>query len=232
MEMSPFSEKVRSVLLAPQAKVAKIIASSICILFVAGTAHASLIISKTNSTPGAVDGSSATRSVTINAGDLLGSPDSVLDVNLIVDFSKCSAGADTTGCTGGSGFTFNREIVFTLSYSATTVNIVNQDTFSGQSGNTRVTQTYDDEALSLVGGSTLLTGSFQPVGNLSDFDGLTATGVWTFFFQDTVGLDPLVVHDFTLQVTVPGSIPEPTTLLLMGIGLAGLGFARRRKLNA
>jgi len=27
-------------------------------------------------------------------------------------------------------------------------------------------------------------------------------------------------------------VPEPTTLLLMGLGLAGLGFARRRKLNA
>ncbi|MCP4408397.1 MAG: PEP-CTERM sorting domain-containing protein [Gammaproteobacteria bacterium] len=28
------------------------------------------------------------------------------------------------------------------------------------------------------------------------------------------------------------SVPEPTTILLMGLGLAGLGFARRRRLNA
>lgn len=28
-----------------------------------------------------------------------------------------------------------------------------------------------------------------------------------------------------------GSVPEPTTMLLMGIGLAGLGFVRRRRLN-
>ena len=36
--------------------------------------------------------------------------------------------------------------------------------------------------------------------------------------------------DFVLtQVNVPTSVPEPITLTLLGIGLAGLGFARRRK---
>ena len=30
--------------------------------------------------------------------------------------------------------------------------------------------------------------------------------------------------------SVPESVPEPTTMLLMGLGIAGLGFTRRRLL--
>ena len=38
--------------------------------------------------------------------------------------------------------------------------------------------------------------------------------------------------DYAFNLTGPAAVPEPATLLLMGLGLAGLGFARWRRLNA
>ncbi len=45
---------------------------------------------------------------------------------------------------------------------------------------------------------------------------LSSVGVQTNF--DNVQLDAMTISD----------VPEPATLLLLGLGLAGLGFARRR----
>ncbi len=197
-------------------------------------ANAGLII-KTNTTGGVVDRSQITQSVVVSAADLAGMVDSIVDVNLTVDFSKCGSSANIGGCTGSSGnFTYSREIVFNLAFGGSSIGIVNRGTFSGQNGDARVTQIYDDEAAIAVGGSSLQNGSFRPVMALTAFDGASALGQWDFTFRDTTGADPLVVHSWTLAINLRdgGSsepVPVPATVALLGLGLMGLGWSRRRK---
>jgi hypothetical protein len=185
------------------------------------------IISLTG-TGGVVDDSTANRSVTVNVTDIQGYVDSILDINLTVDYSKCSLTQNANGCEGEGGSTFNREIVFDLLHASVNVDIVNARTFSGQNTSTRVTQVFDDEASTLVGGNTLLNGLFQPVGNLSAFDGLSALGLWTFTFQDIARGDGLVVHSWTIDIEL-AEVSAPATVALLGLGIFGLGLVRRKK---
>lgn len=70
--------------------------------------------------------------------------------------------------------------------------------------------------------------AFIPFGQ-----GSIVTLGWDFFNAAPLGSagasDWLPVLDLSLIARDAGQIPAPATLLLLGVGLAGLGFARRRK---
>ncbi len=157
----------------------------------------------------------------------------ISDVNITLDFTKCDNPISSTGACQGTGYSYNREIVFSLiSPSGTIVQLVTQDTYTGQTPGDRVQVTFDDAATTLVGGSTLSSGSFQPIGSLSSFNGEDSAGTWSIFYQDTVGADPMSLNGFTLAVNGPNVVPLPAGLPLLVGALTLLGgvAARRRRM--
>ena len=190
-----------------------------------------VLITGINTTQALVDPSTqpsatATRSVVLGGAGL-----TITDVNITIDFQKCDDTVSlplTGGCpASASSFSYNREIVFRLtSPDGTTVSLVEQDTYSGQTPGARVQVTFDDSAASAVGGPTLVSGIFRPVSTLTAFNGESPDGMWTLYIEDTVGFDPLGVYGYRLDVE---AVPEPGTMLLLGSGIAGLVVRRRRR---
>jgi hypothetical protein len=200
------------------------ITALLCLAFgLAGTAQAGVIA--TDSTYGNFDFKTGTRAFDIT------SHGTVTDVNILIDFSKCDdppIGPSGTKCIG-IGRAFPNEMAFRLTGpDGSTVDLVSFGTYTSGSG--RVTVTYDDEALAAAG-TALRSGTYRPVGALSAFDGMDMFGTWLLSMTDAGPGDPLEYFGSRLEISgdVAAAVPEPATVGIMGIGLAGLFAARRRK---
>jgi choice-of-anchor A domain-containing protein len=139
---------------------------------------------------------------------------------------------DITGTqlAGGPGDNFN--ITFNNASSATTIVINVTGNFTEGGGedfngdtflNEHVIWNFEDAASVKVSGwhGAVLAGDAS-VTNTSAMEGF-------LYAENFIGGGEL--HDFPFQGNVPGTVPEPSTWAMMGIGFAGLGFLglRRRK---
>jgi len=114
----------------------------------------------------------------------------VTDVNITIDVTH----------------TFDADLdMFLISPSGTSVEL---STDNGGGGNDFTGTTFDDEATNPVtGGSAPFSGSFQPEGSLSDFDGESVAGVWTLEITDDAGGDVGTLNSvsITIESDSPGA---------------------------
>lgn len=118
---------------------------------------------------------------------------------------------------------FNPDLTLWLSHDNLSVKLVDQVVSIGSNfENTH----FDDEAgLSIYSGIAYApySGAFRPDQALSIFDGVDAFGLWTLHITDNWAGDDGVLKGWSLNVKVP----EPSPLVLAGLGLLALGLRRK-----
>ena len=71
------------------------------------------------------------------------------------------------------------------------------------------------------------------VGNspLSVFNGENAMGTWTLSISDRARLDTGDLIQWSLQFTTTAAVPEPTSIVLLGVGLGCVVIVGRKTLH-
>ena len=142
---------------------------------------------------------------------------SLIGDEISVNGDLCIVGVD---CNGMSGIGYSA-----LSVDASSI-FVDVSTFlGGVLVEFRSLDWTDDPSGILVGVDLEFTGGFPGIGVPNVFN-ITDHGFDMGYFHEIPNQGETITMNLITD-HVPG-VPEPTTILLLGLGLAGLGFARKR----
>lgn len=104
--------------------------------------------------------------------------------------------------------TFTGDVQLRLKHNTTDVLLYDR---TGGNGQHFINTTLDDEAPNgIQSESAPYTGAFNPLGDLSDFDGQSAAGLWTLVVDDNRVQDSGVLLNWSIIVIVPPGAPTAT----------------------
>jgi subtilisin-like proprotein convertase family protein len=102
--------------------------------------------------------------------------------------------------------TYDADLDITIESPSGTIVLLTSD--NGGSGNDYTTTVFNDEAsTAITAGSAPFTGSYQPEGSLSDFDGESPTGDWILHVTDDANGDTGTLNNVKLYISTEREVP-------------------------
>lgn len=188
------------------------------------------IITAIDVSPGIIDGSTATRTVTFDGSEPGYGSGVITKLTVSIGFGKGSDGIRPE---------YN-QMAFRLANptGSIIVDLINLNDFGRGFGAFLGILTFDDDAPFVVNvlPNFLFPGTYRPTEStpnnfLSSFAGGTAAGDWTLTIEDSATGAPIAFGGFSITIETVAA-PEPSALALAGVGiaaLAGSGWRRHRR---